>query len=175
MIFTPTSAYAGMHASVFHTLVSKYGNCFCSSCTQQMGAKNENIHTTSTNSCLFCLSLCISEGKSEELKKKGRRGKSQRNLKVHMGNGLWLQLWYCNTERRRMPSGGRILHGCRTLTLARITGSHLNVAISVPSKHRCVAFSILFHFLSASILFSRVLHVPALYTTTAGLCLFSHA
>lgn len=49
MICTSTSAYAGMHASVFHTLVSKYGNCFCSIYAQQMGAKNENVHTVPTD------------------------------------------------------------------------------------------------------------------------------
>lgn len=41
MIFTSSSAYDGMHASLFHTRVSKYSNYFCSSCAQQMGSKHE--------------------------------------------------------------------------------------------------------------------------------------
>jgi len=36
-----------------------------------MGAKNENIHTMPTDSCLFCLFLCLSESTLEELKKGG--------------------------------------------------------------------------------------------------------
>lgn len=72
MIFTSTSAYDGMHASVFHTLVSKYNNYFCSNCAQQMGSKCENINTIPTDSFLFSLFLCTSEGALEELiEKKG--------------------------------------------------------------------------------------------------------
>lgn len=126
-----------MHASVG----SKYGKCM------------------PTDSCLFCLFLCISEDTLEEVKKKGRRGKnqrfetSQRNRKVNMGYGLWLQPWRYASARRGMPSGGIMVRGCRALILIRIMGSHIKVAISVPSKHGSVAFSFLFNFLSSSILF----------------------
>ena len=46
-----------------------------------------------------------------------------------------------------------MLHCCRALTLMRIMGSHLKVAISVPSKPRSVTFSFPFNFFSGSILF----------------------
>lgn len=62
--------------------------------------------------------------------------------------------------------------GWKAWTLIRIMGSHLKVAISVTLEHRCSVFS--FNFLSVSIIFSSVLHIPALCSLTAGLCVCFH-
>lgn len=92
MIFTSSSAYDGMHASLFHTRVSKYSSYFCSSCAQQMGSKHENINTIPTDSFLFSLFLCTSEGALEELTEKKMESQrletSQRHRKVNLENSL---------------------------------------------------------------------------------------
>lgn len=117
------------------------------------------IFTVSSNSCLSCLFLCLSEAILEEMKKNGRRAKSQRlkashrNRKVSMGNCLWVQTWHYAYEITGMPSGGRVLYGCWVLTLIEITGSLLKVVIRAPSRKGSVSFSFVFYFLPVAALF----------------------
>lgn len=107
-IFTSTSAYDGMHASVFHTHVSKYNKDFCSSCAQQMGSKHENTHTIPTD-ILFSLFPCTLKVHWRNWLKKReskRLQTSQKHRKVNIENSLRLKPWRYSTERRWMTSGG---------------------------------------------------------------------
>lgn len=163
-IFTSVSAYDGMHASVFHTRVSKYSNYFCSSCVLQMGSNHENLHTIPRDRFLFSLFLCILKVHWRNWLKKGRAKDCKQTGKLTQ---IIVYDWNPNVIALR---GGEwhqeVLHGLRAQTLIRIMGSHLKIAINVPSGHRCFPFS--FNFFSVSMLFSRFLHIPALWSLTRG-------
>lgn len=111
-ILTSTPAYDGMHASVFHTRVSKYSNDFCSSCVQQMGSKHENMHTIPRMFFIFFVSLYL-EGALEELIEKResqRLQTNQKHRKVNTEKSLWLKPWRYSTDRRWMTSGLKSLN-----------------------------------------------------------------